>query len=111
MMDNTASTGQLFPGLTGCQTCSGIKVCWDWPAVFSTNNRREIWPFVTNGYTPEENRKQVRGESRVIDEVADFYLKVRNDGGRFFIDDLGAYYKNADIGEGLNLFVWFRISK
>ena len=84
---------------------------WDWPAVFSTNNRREIWPFVTNGYTPEENRKQVRGESRVIDEVADFYLKVRNDCGRFFIDDLGAYYKNADIGEGLNLFVWFRISK
>jgi len=39
-----------------------------------------------------------------VDEVADFYLKVRNDGGRFFIDDLGAYYKNADIGEGLNLF-------
>ena len=46
-----------------------------------------------------------------VDEVSDFYLKVRNDGGRFFIDDLGAYYKNADIGEGLNLFVWFRISK
>ena len=73
MMDNTASTGQLFPGLTGCQTCSGIKVCWDWPAVFSTNNRREIWPFVTNGYTPEENRKQVRGESRVIDALRETY--------------------------------------
>jgi len=46
---------------------------WDWPAVFSTNNRREIWPFVTNGYTPEENRKQVRGESRVIDALRETY--------------------------------------
>ncbi len=34
---------------------------WDWPAVFSTNCNREIWPFVTYGPTDEEEREQVRG--------------------------------------------------
>jgi hypothetical protein len=31
---------------------------WDWPAVFSTNPRGDIWPFVTRGYTSEIKRKK-----------------------------------------------------
>jgi len=40
------------------------KKRWDWPAVFSVNNRRDIWPFVTRGWTPEQEREPVRGLSR-----------------------------------------------
>jgi len=45
----------------------------------------------------------------VKDQVADLYLKVRSDGGRFFIDDFGACYKGDETGGPLNLFVWFQI--
>jgi hypothetical protein len=82
---------------------------WDWPAVFSTNPRGDIWPFATRGYTPTVEREEVRGLSRVIDQVADLLLKVRGDGGRFFIDDFGACYKSDEIGGPLNLFVFFEI--
>jgi len=85
------------------------KKRWDWPAVFSVNHHREIWPFVTYKWTPEEEREPVRGLSRVIDEVADRYLKLRTDGGRFFIDDRLAFYKGAEIRDAYNPIVIFKI--
>jgi hypothetical protein len=84
---------------------------WDWPAVFSTNPRGDIWPFATSGYTPAKDREEVRGLSPVIDQVADLLVKVRSDGGRFFIDDFGAFYKDDKIGADLNLFVLFEIKE
>ena len=82
---------------------------WDWPAVFSVNQHREIWPFATYKRTPEEEREPVRGLSRVIDEVADRYLSLRSDGGRFFVDDKHAFYKGPGIGDAYNLIVIFTI--
>src|SRR5690242_6064342 len=64
-----------------------VRRRWDWPAVFSTNCHGEIWPFVQYGYTPGQNREDVRGLSRLLDSVADEYLRLREGGGRFFIDD------------------------
>ena len=46
------------------------KKRWDWPAVFSINNQRDIWPFVRRRWTPLQEREPVQGLSRVIDEVA-----------------------------------------
>lgn len=85
-----------------------IRKRWDWTAVFSVNNRRDIWPFVTHGWTPEQEREQVRGLSRVVDEVAERYLSERVDGGRFFIDDRHAFYK-SEIDDSRHLIVVFII--
>ena len=84
-----------------------IRYRWDWPAVFSTNYYSEIWPWVTYGYTPGANREPVRGLSPIVDAVADEYLRVRPEGGRFFINERGAFYKDAD---GVSVqFASFRI--
>jgi hypothetical protein len=85
-----------------------LKKRWDWPAVFSVNNRCDIWPFVTRGWTPEQEREPVRGLSRVVDEVAERYLSERCDGGRFFVDDLHAFWK-CEIDDSRHVIVIFRI--
>jgi hypothetical protein len=72
-----------------------IKLPWEWPAVFSANSRGDIWPFVTYGLTPEWLREDVRGLSPVVDEIADSFLSYQRIGGRFFIDENGAYVKDA----------------
>jgi len=87
------------------------KKRWDWPAIFSTNARGDIWPYVRHGWTPEHEREEVRGLSTVIDQVADIYLTVRSDGGRFFIDDNWACYKSENVGDPLTVFVFFKITE
>ena len=82
---------------------------WDWPAVFSTNPKGNIWPYVRHGWTPDHEREEVRGLSTVIDKVADIYLKVRSDGGRLFIDDQLACYKGETVGDEPTVFVIFQI--
>ncbi len=72
-----------------------VQQRWDWPAIFSTNPQGDIWPFVTWGLTPEEVRHGIRGLSKVVDEVADAYVCRRHLGGRFFIDESGAFHKNG----------------
>lgn len=67
----------------------------DWPAVFSANHHREIWLFRRRGLTPGEEREEVRGLLKWVDYVADTYLAIREVGGRFFIDERGAFYKNG----------------
>jgi hypothetical protein len=47
----------------------------DWPAVFSTNPKQEVWLFTTYGWTRPEHRRR------------------RRLGGRFFISDNGAFLK------------------
>src|SRR5438105_1385295 len=61
-----------------------LKYRSDWPAVFSTNVRGEIWPFLQWGYTPARNREPVQGLCQILDEIAGDYLKLRSGGGRFF---------------------------
>ncbi|HXO37164.1 MAG TPA: hypothetical protein VN872_00925 [Candidatus Acidoferrum sp.] len=74
----------------------------DWPAVFSTNQGRKIWLWKRWGNTPSKERVYVRGKSRIVDAVADEYLSQRPDGGRFFIDDRGAFYSPEILGMKLS---------
>jgi hypothetical protein len=85
-----------------------IKPRSDWPAVFSTNVHGEIWPFWTYGYTYGRDRVDVRGFSPVVDEVAERYRQLRGEGGRFFIDATGAFYKDELSGSFTRQFVSFR---
>ncbi len=85
-----------------------IKPRSDWPAVFSTNVHGEIWPFATYGYTYGGNRLDVRGFSNVIDEVAERYREIRCEGGHFFIDATGAFYKDESSALSTRQFVNFR---
>jgi hypothetical protein len=73
-----------------------VKRRWDWPATFSTNSRGSIWPYVTNGRTPEYDRTDVRGVSPLLDEIADRYTALREEGGRFFIGWNGAFWRSGD---------------
>jgi hypothetical protein len=75
---------------------------WEWPAVFSVNEHGQIWPGVTYGWTHFGDRKPVRGLSKIIDDVADEYLRIRAEGGRFFVDERGAF--RADQGQQFVVF-------
>lgn len=83
-----------------------VRRRWDWPVVFSANSNDQIWPFASYGHTRAEDREPLGGLCKTIDAVAREYLRVRELGGRFFIDETGAFYKLA----GRNVqFVAFRI--
>jgi hypothetical protein len=86
-----------------------IKRRWDWPATFSTNCHGEIWLFWSYGYTRSEDREQIRGLSSVIDQVADIYLRIRSEGGRFFVSDEGALYWDEVVG-GKRVIAFFQIT-
>jgi hypothetical protein len=77
---------------------------WDWPAAFSTNPNGDIWGFQTRGYTPPDQRENVRGASPLLDQVADIYAVQREECGRFFIDQRGAFFKND--GAELQFVQW-----
>jgi hypothetical protein len=70
-----------------------LRQRWDWPATFSTNSDRDIWPFITRSRTPRAQRVNVRGMSPLLDRIADACLNDRQSGGRFFINETGAYCK------------------
>ena len=71
-----------------------LKFRWDWPATFSANEHGHIWPYITPGYTTEDIRFHVRGALDILDYLADEYINIRSEGGRFFIDETGAYYSH-----------------
>jgi hypothetical protein len=83
-----------------------VKKRWDWPATFSTNAQGSIWPYVTNGRTPEENRTDVRGDSPLLDQVADIYTALREEGGRFFIGWDGAFWRSANDDRPKTIVSW-----
>jgi len=83
-----------------------IRERWDWPAVFSVNPKGEIWPWVTWGWTPEYEKIDVSGRSALLRRVAYTLLNIRPEGGRFFIDEEGAY---THIGHQKRMFVEFEI--
>ena len=83
-----------------------VKKRWDWPATFSTNSHGSIWPYVTNGKTQLEDRTDVRGESRLLDEIADRYTAIREDGGRFFIGWDGAFWRSENDDRPQTIVRW-----
>jgi hypothetical protein len=75
-----------------------IEHHWKWPAAFCTNRSGDIWPCETRGYTPPEQKEQIRGISKLIDAIATEYLNVRTSGGHFSISDTGAsYFPQANV--------------
>lgn len=64
----------------------------DWPATFTVSPAGRIWAFRRWGNTPTTERVQVRGLSSIIDAIADAYLELRGEGGRFFISEKGAFF-------------------
>ncbi|HTJ31069.1 MAG TPA: hypothetical protein VL346_11245 [Acidobacteriaceae bacterium] len=72
-----------------------IKHRADWPACFSSNPEGKIWIFVTHGKTPEEKKIYVQERSQILARVADALSKTKDSRGRFFINDKGAFWKDA----------------
>ncbi len=66
---------------------------WKFPW-FSVNPQGEIWPGKTLGLTPLEVRENIAGRSKLLDRVAKECLKTRETGGRFFVSNLGAFYRD-----------------
>jgi hypothetical protein len=60
---------------------------------FSTNYREEIWPSTRFGPVPIEEREELGGVCAMLDQVVAEYLKVRSEGGRFFVQRDGVWYE------------------
>lgn len=71
-----------------------VRRRWQRPASFSANRRSEIWPFGLSGLTLEERWYGIRGQSQLLDRVADEFLCWSPRGGRFWIDDKCAFHRN-----------------
>ena len=68
----------------------------DWPATFSCNRWREVWPFSNYGRTPEGNKIDPQGLFPRLDQIVGIVLNDRPSGGRFFINDYGVFVKPYD---------------
>lgn len=62
---------------------------WDWPATFSCNKSREVWPGTAFGPTPPLEKHQVGGLFPSLDAIVGFVLHYRPEGGRFHVDNEG----------------------
>ena len=65
----------------------------DCVAAFSVNEKREIWMYVTRGWTKEAKRKYVLGGCPVVEQIAELYLADRPEGGRILLKRSGLFYK------------------
>lgn len=63
-----------------------------------------IWACPYRDYTGPL-QPDLRGRCRKLDEIADELLSLRRVGGRFFITDKGAFYKDEKIIDGPK--TWF----
>jgi len=70
-----------------------LKTRKGWWAVFSVNNRQQVWPFVCRGLTPVEDRHYVAlEEHQLLHDIAGYLVEnVHEMGGRFFISKDGVY--------------------
>ena len=75
----------------------------DWPAAFSCNFRKEVWPFVSYGLTYEEHRRHLKGKIELLDEIVERVLAERPSGGRFYLNDRGVF-SDAEGNESIVLF-------
>ena len=68
-----------------------VKPKWGWPATFSCNGKREVWPGTTFGHTPKGEREHLEGVLAVLDEIVEDVVDAQPRGGRFHIDDRGVF--------------------
>jgi hypothetical protein len=71
---------------------------FDWWAVFSVDRDERVWPYVCRKLTPLDDRHYVETRERpLLAQVAgNLVSRVKEIGGRFFINQDGAYYLEGD---------------
>jgi hypothetical protein len=71
---------------------------FDWWAVFSVDKCERVWPYVCRGVTPLKDRHYIEmREHPLLAQVAgNLISRVREIGGRFFINENGVYYLEGD---------------
>lgn len=74
-----------------------VKYRTGWPAVFSTDQEGNVFPCPTLGWSRKKQRIYVR-EFRPLDAIVTEYLKIRAEGGRFFVNQRGAFYAPEILG-------------
>src|SRR3990172_2475058 len=67
-----------------------VRERWDWPFVFSCNQRRDTWPFFTYGWTAKEDRSYF--SNALVELVVEHYLDLRPGGGRVKVSRAGAFF-------------------
>jgi hypothetical protein len=55
-------------------------------------NADEKWKFASYGHTPSSKRS-MGSRSKLLDAIAVRYRRARRGGGRFFVNDNGAYFQ------------------
>jgi hypothetical protein len=70
------------------------KMRHDCHAAFSTNPSEDTWRFETFGLTREQLRTEVRNQSPKLDQIFGIFIEIRPIGGRFFIEEVGVYWKD-----------------
>ena len=68
-----------------------IEPNWGWPATFSCNWKREVWPVTRSGFTPVGEREHLEGVFPALDEIVRHVLDAQRRGGRFRIGDDGVF--------------------
>jgi len=58
---------------------------------FSCNYRKSVWPKVRQGLTPIDERNDLAGTQRWLDELVEVVLADTSLGGRFYIREGRAY--------------------
>lgn len=76
---------------------------WRWPLTLSCNASRAVWPPSGYGVTPIERREYLDGHLALLDEVVADVLRERAGGGRFHINNTGAFL--ATDGRQVTAFV------
>ena len=59
---------------------------------FSCNASGQVWPRQSAGLTQEEDRRQVRGQSALLDGIVALLLQREPPGGAFYVTPRGAYF-------------------
>ena len=74
-----------------------VKYRMGWPGVFSSDQNGNVFPCPTLGWSRKKQRSYIR-DCRTLDAIVIEYLKVRVEGGRFFVNQKGAYYAPEILG-------------
>lgn len=75
-----------------------LKRRFDCIASFSVNEKREIWMYVTRGWTKVEMRRFIKGQCPVVERIVELYLLGRPEGGRIFLKRSGLFYREFGVG-------------
>lgn len=65
----------------------------DAKAIFSTNDVNDIFPSTRHGKVPLSERLDVSSQSLILDKLAECLRRWRVNGGRIFVTERGAYWK------------------